>query len=99
MARHQRLRSTIGARIKNETMHFRKTEWMLIAVAVGSIACFGNWLQGEMSRASRTRSQPEEQDVRGSCAGMSRRDVQMMDKGALWCGTVDPMRADSLGKA
>ncbi|HZZ11924.1 MAG TPA: hypothetical protein VFE79_14645 [Paraburkholderia sp.] len=80
-------------------MRFRKTEWMLMAVVIGSIAGFGNWLQAEMSRASRTSHQREEVDMRGTCAGMSTRDAQMMDKGALWCGTVDAAHAVSLGKA
>jgi hypothetical protein len=60
--------------------------------------CFGNWLQGEMNRASLERVQRETQDTRGAWAGMTARDTEMMDKGELWCGAVDPGRAGSLDK-
>jgi len=71
---------------------------MLVVVVAGSIACFGSWLQGEMNRASLARVQRAAQDSRGACAGMSARDAEMMDRGELWCGTVDPAHADSLSK-
>jgi hypothetical protein len=79
-------------------MRLRKTDWMLVLVVAGSIAGFGNWLQGEMNRASLARVQRQAQDSRGVCAGMSARDAEMMDKGELWCGSIDPARADSLSK-
>ncbi|MFL9889797.1 hypothetical protein P0D71_34925 [Paraburkholderia sp. RL17-383-BIF-A] len=79
-------------------MRLSKTEWVWVAVAAGSIACFGSWLQGEMNRAALERTQRETQDMRGTCAGMSAQDAQMMDKGALWCGEVGAERADSLAK-
>lgn len=69
-----------------------------MAIVVGSVACFGNWLQAEMNRASLARMQRAQPDMRGTCAGMNARDADMMDKGALWCGTVDPARADSLNR-
>ena len=80
------------------TMRLSKTEWMCVAIAAGSIACFGDWLQGEMNRAALARSQRETPDMRGTCAGMSAQDALMMDKGALWCGTVDAGRVESLIK-
>jgi hypothetical protein len=51
-----------------------------------------------MNRAALERTQRETQDMRGTCAGMSAQDAQMMDKGALWCGEVGAERADSLAK-
>jgi hypothetical protein len=80
-------------------MRLSKTEWMWLAVAAGSIACFGGWLQGEMNRAALARSVQETPDMRGTCAGMSGEEARMMDKGELWCGEVDAERADSLGKS
>lgn len=77
-------------------MRLRKTEWMGVAVVAGSIACFGNWLQGEMSRAALARVQRETLDSHSYCTGMSVQDTQMMDKGELWCGTVDAAHANSL---
>ncbi|WP_454828338.1 hypothetical protein [Paraburkholderia xenovorans] len=77
-------------------MRLSKMEWMWVAVAAGSIAGFGSWLQGEMNRAALARTQRETQDMRGTCAGMSAQDARMMDKGELWCGTVGAGRADSL---
>jgi hypothetical protein len=85
-------------------MRLKKTEWMLIAVMAGSIVGFGGWLQSEMQRAATARSQRSTEDTTDShafCSGMSTRDSQMMDKGALWCGSVDvsaPAHADSLSK-
>ncbi|CAH2781644.1 MAG: hypothetical protein CPDRYMAC_1711 [uncultured Paraburkholderia sp.] len=85
-------------------MRLKKTEWMLIAVMGGSIAGFGNWLQSEMNRAAIARSQRNTEDAPDShafCSGMSTRESQMMDKGALWCGSIDvstPAHADSLSK-
>ncbi|ASW03054.1 hypothetical protein [Paraburkholderia aromaticivorans] len=79
-------------------MRLSKTEWVWVAVAAGSIACFGSWLQGEMDRAAVARTQRDMPDMRGTCAGMSTQDAQMMDKGALWCGTVGAGRVDSLAK-
>lgn len=87
---------------QKQIMRLSKTEWIWVGVAVASIACFGNWLQAEMNRAALDRSQRETQgetqDMRGTCAGMSAHDTQMMDKGELWCGTIGSGRADSLGK-
>ncbi|PRX33223.1 hypothetical protein B0G75_103451 [Paraburkholderia sp. BL18I3N2] len=79
-------------------MHLSKTEWMWVAVAAGSIACFGSWLQGEMNRAALARVERETPDMRGTCAGMSAQDALMMDKGELWCGQVGGGRAESPGK-
>jgi hypothetical protein len=79
-------------------MRFSKTEWMWVAVAAGSIGCFGSWLQGEMNRAALARTERETPDMRGTCAGMSAQEARMMDKGELWCGEVGAGRADSLGK-
>ncbi|ACD20286.1 conserved hypothetical protein [Paraburkholderia phytofirmans PsJN] len=79
-------------------MRLSKTEWIWVAVAAGSIACFGSWLQGEMKRAALMRVERETPDMRGTCAGMSAQDARMMDKGALWCGEVDGGRAESRGK-
>lgn len=81
-----------------QTMRLSRTEWMWVAVAAGSIACFGTWLQSEMNRAALARIERETQDMRGTCAGMSAQDAQMMDKGELWCGEVGAGRADSPGK-
>ncbi|CAD6532304.1 hypothetical protein LMG28140_02612 [Paraburkholderia metrosideri] len=78
-------------------MRVRKTEWMGVAVVAGSIACFGSWLQGEINRAALARVQRDTPDSRSYCTGMSVRDTQMMDKGELWCGTVDAAHAESLG--
>lgn len=80
-------------------MRLTKTEWMGVAVVAGSIACFGGWLQGEMTRASLARMQRDMPDSRGACAGMSARDTEMMDKGELSCGAVGGRRPDSLGNA
>lgn len=79
-------------------MRLSKTEWMWAAVAAGSIAWFGGWLQGELNRAALARTQLETQDMRGTCAGMSAQDARMMDKGELWCGAVGAGRTDSLAK-
>lgn len=76
-------------------MRLRKTEWMGVAVVAGSIACFGSWLQGEMSRAALARVQRETPDSHSYCAGMSLQDTQMMDQGELWCGTIDAAHANS----
>jgi hypothetical protein len=78
-------------------MRVRKTEWMGVAVVAGSIACFGGWLQGEMSRAALARVQRETPDSHGYCTALSVQDTQMMDKGELWCGTIDIAPADSPG--
>lgn len=75
-------------------MRLKKTEWMLLAVVAGSVMGFGNWLQGEMNRATLARIQrdstnPQDlQDSHGACAGMSAREAEMMGKGELWCGAV-----------
>ncbi|CAB3789001.1 hypothetical protein [Paraburkholderia fynbosensis] len=69
-------------------MRVRKTEWMGVAVVAGSIACFGGWLQSEMTRAALARMQRDTPDAHGACAGMSARETEMMGKGELWCGTI-----------
>jgi hypothetical protein len=51
-----------------------------------------------MNRAALARTERETPDMRGTCAGMSAQEAQMMDKGELWCGEVGAGRADSLGK-
>ncbi|MGF6573146.1 hypothetical protein ABH945_005267 [Paraburkholderia sp. GAS333] len=76
-------------------MRLRKTEWMGVAVVAGSIACFGSWLQGEMSRAALARLQRDTPDSHSYCAGMSVQDTQTMDKGEMWCGTIDAAHANS----
>lgn len=78
-------------------MRLKKIEWMGVAVVAGSIAWFGSWLQGEMSRAALARLQRDTLDSHSYCSGMSLRDTQMMDKGVLWCGTVDAAHAEPLG--
>lgn len=90
--------ATRGAdsRTRKQTMRLRKTEWMGVAVVAGSIACFGSWLQGELSRAAQARVQRDTLDAHSYCSGMSVQDTQRMDKGELWCGTIDAMHADSL---
>ncbi|RKT21180.1 hypothetical protein B0G69_4556 [Paraburkholderia sp. RAU2J] len=69
-------------------MRVRKTEWMGVAVVAGSIACFGGWLQSEMTLAALARMQRDTPDAHGACAGMSARETEMMGKGELWCGTI-----------
>jgi hypothetical protein len=83
---------------KKQTMRLRKTEWMGVAVVAGSIACFGGWLQSEMTRAAFARTQRDAPDSHGACAGMSARDAEMLGKGELWCGAIGAGRAESLGK-
>ncbi|WP_345814995.1 hypothetical protein AAGS40_22140 [Paraburkholderia sp. PREW-6R] len=82
-------------------MRLTKKEWMLVAVAAVSIAGFGGWLQSEMNAAALARAQRVTQDwpdTHAFCTGMSARESAMMDKGVLWCGSVDATRADSLSK-
>lgn len=83
---------------KKQIMRLSKIEWMWVAVAAGSIACFGSWLQGEMNRTALARAERATQDMRGTCSGMSAHEAQMMAKGELWCGEVGAARTESLGK-
>jgi hypothetical protein len=78
-------------------MRLNRNEWMGVAVVAGSIACFGNWLQSELSRAAVARMQRNTLDLHSYCTGMSLHDTNMMDKGELWCGTVDSAHAYSPG--
>jgi hypothetical protein len=83
------------AKTNNYTMRLNRNEWMGVAVVAGSIACFGSWLQGELSRAALARVQRNTLDSHSYCTGMSLHDTNMMDKGELWCGTVDTAHAYS----
>ena len=84
---------------KKPTMRLSKTEWIGVAVVAGSIACFGSWLQSEMTRASLARIQRDMPDAPGACADMSVRDAEMRVKGELWCGAIGAGHTDSPGKA
>ncbi|WP_144113355.1 hypothetical protein [Paraburkholderia sp. BCC1886] len=70
-------------------MRLNKKEWAGALIVAGSIACFGMWLQSEMTRASFARIQRTTEDVHGTCTSMSLQDSAMMDRGELWCGPVD----------
>jgi hypothetical protein len=83
---------------KKQTMRLRKTEWMGVAVVAGSIACFGGWLQSEMTRASLARMQRDSRDSHGACGGMSAREAEMRGKGELWCGAIGSAHGEALGK-
>ncbi len=70
-------------------MRLRKIEFACLAVAVVSIVGFGNWLQREMDRAARARSQRVVSDVqesRNNCSDAVNSRSGQQD--TMWCGTV-----------
>ncbi|CAG4891335.1 hypothetical protein [Paraburkholderia saeva] len=70
-------------------MRLRKIEFAFLAVAVMSVVGFGGWLQREMDRAARARSQrvvSDVEDSRNNCSDAVNRRSGQQD--TMWCGTV-----------
>jgi hypothetical protein len=85
-----------AVRERKRKMRVGKKEWTLMACVAVSVAGFGGWLRGEIDHAALARTERvvlDSADPHGSCAGMTVRDSAMMDKGMLWCGSVDAAHA------
>lgn len=95
-----------GFRVVEQDNHnaLEENRMDVAAVVAGSVMGFGNWLQGEMNRASLARIQrdstnPQDlQDSHGACAGMNAREAEMMGKGELWCGAVGTLNPTTFSR-